>query len=67
MKTTEMSPALRDALIAKGWKPERVTWGRRVSGSPHGMTLERNGVEKYYPGPFVSVQRDGQSAIVRWG
>ena len=66
-KTTEMSPALREKLIAKGWKPERVLWGRRVNGSPHGMTLERDGVERYYSGPFVPVHADGQSAIVRWG
>jgi hypothetical protein len=67
MKTTEMTSALRDALTAKGWDPQRVTWGRRVSGSPHGVTLERNGVETYHQGPFVAIYRDGQSAIVRWG
>jgi hypothetical protein len=64
--TTEMSPALREALIAKGWNPDNVCWGRRVSGSPHGMTLERDGVERYHSGPFVPIHADGQSAIVRW-
>ncbi len=66
-KTTTMTPALREKLISKGWKPECVAWGRRVSGSPHGMTLEREGVERYYSGPFVPVHAGDQSAIVRWG
>jgi hypothetical protein len=66
-KTITMSPALREKLIALGWKPERVTWGRRVSGSPHGMTLERDGKERYHLGPFVPVHAGDQSAIVRWG
>ena len=66
-KTITMSSALREKLLALGWKPERVTWGRRVDGSPHGMTLERNGVERYHLGPFVPVHAGDQSAIVRWG
>jgi len=66
-KTTEMSPALRDALRILGWKPERVTWGRRVSGDMHGAILERDGVETYYAGPFVPVRIGDQMAIVRWG
>lgn len=66
-KTTEMSPALREALRILGWKPEKVTWGRRVSGDAHGVTLERDGMERHYLGPFVPVHRDGQTAIVRWG
>lgn len=65
--TTEMSPALREALIAKGWNPDNACWGRRVSGSPHGMALERDGVERYHSGPFVPVHAGDQSAIVRWG
>ena len=67
MNTTKMNDALRFELARLGWKPEHVTWGRRVSGDVHGVTLERDGVELYYAGPFVSVRRDGQSAIVRWG
>jgi hypothetical protein len=66
-KTITMSPALREKLLALGWKPERVTWGRRIDGSPHGMTLERDGVERYHLGPFVPVHAGDQSAIVRWG
>ena len=65
--TTTMSPALRAELQRLGWKPERVTWGRRVSGDVHGITLERDGVERYHAGPFVPVHADGQTAIVRWG
>ena len=67
MNTTMMNDALRAELLRLGWKPERVIWGRRVSGSVHGVTLERDGVKLYYAGPFVSVRRDGQTAIVRWG
>jgi hypothetical protein len=67
MNTIEMSPVLREKLVGLGWKPERVTWGRRVNGSTNGMTLERDGVERYHLGPFVPVHADGQSAIVRWG
>jgi hypothetical protein len=67
MNTTTMNNALRAELLRLGWKPERVTWGRRVSGNVHGVTLERDGVERHYTGPFVSVRRDGQTAIVRWG
>lgn len=66
-KTTEMSLALREKLIAKGWKPENVCWGRRVNGSPHGITLERDGVKSYHAGPFVAIREGDQSAIVRWG
>lgn len=66
--TTEMSFALRGELLNLGWRsPDRLCWGRRVSGDMHGMTLERNGVEKYYPGPFTAVRAGDQSAIVRWG
>lgn len=65
-KTTTMNDALRAELVRLGWKPERVTWGRRVSGDMHGVTLERDGVERHYLGPFVPVHRDGQTAIVRW-
>ena len=67
MNTTTMNDALRAELLRLGWKPERVTWGRRVSGNVHGVTLERNGEHRHYAGPFVSVRRDGQTAIVRWG
>lgn len=66
--TTTMSLALRERLIQLGWNPECVTtWGRRVNGDMHGVTLERNGVEKYHPGPFSAVSVGDQSAIVRWG
>lgn len=65
--TTTMDDALRDALRILGWKPERVTWGRRVSGDMHGAILERDGVETYYAGPFVPVRMGDQMAIVRWG
>jgi hypothetical protein len=67
MQTNEMSLALRERLVQLGWNPERVTWGRRVNGDMHGVTLERNGVEKYHPGPFSAVRVGDQSAIVRWG
>ena len=67
MTTTTMNDALRAELARLGWKPERVTWGRRVSGDMHGAILERDGVETYCAGPFVPVHRDGQTAIVRWG
>ena len=62
-----MNDALRAELLRLGWKPDRVTWGRRVSGDVHGVTLERDGLVRYYPGPFVALERDGQKAIVRWG
>jgi hypothetical protein len=65
--TADMSPALREELQRLGWKPARVTWGRRVSGDMHGVTLERNGQERHYPGPFVPVHAGDQTAIVRWG
>ena len=65
--TTTMNDALRAELLRLGWKPDRVTWGRRVSGDVHGVTLERDGMERHYFGPFVPVHRDGQTAIVRWG
>ena len=67
MITTTMNDALRAELVRLNWKPERVTWGRRVAGNVHGVTLERDGVERHYAGPFVPVHRDGQTAIVRWG
>lgn len=68
MHTTEMTQDLRSKLLNLGWrKPENMTWGRRVSGDMHGVTLERNGVEKYYPGPLISVRVGEQVAIVRWG
>lgn len=66
MQTNEMSLALRERLVQLGWKPERVTWGRRVNGDMHGVTLERNGVETYHPGPLTTVKVGNQSAIVRW-
>lgn len=65
--TTTMSLALRERLIQLGWKPERVTWGRRVHGDMNGITLEKEGVETYHPGPFSAVRAGDQSAIVRWG
>ena len=51
MTTSTMSDTLRAELVRRGWDPDFVTWGRRVSGDVHGVTLER----------------DGQKAIVRWG
>lgn len=65
--TETMNETLRAELVRRGWNPQRVTWGRRVRGDMHGVTLERNGVERYYNGPFVPVHGDGQTAIVRWG
>ena len=65
--TTEMSPALRAELERLGWKEKQVTWGRRVSADVHGAEIERQGSVRYYAGPFSAVQRDGQSAIVRFG
>ena len=67
MNTTTMNDVLRAELARLGWKPERVTWGRRVSGDVRGVTLERDGEHGYYARPFVPVHRDGQTAIVRWG
>ena len=68
MNTTEMSESLRERLISYGWKPENVIWGRRVQGNVHGVTIELNGKETYYTGPFVCVQSKDQLqvAIVRW-
>jgi hypothetical protein len=59
----ERCPAFRTRPLGL----KRVTWGRRVSGDVHGVTLERDGVKLYYAGPFVPIHRDGQTAIVRWG
>lgn len=67
MTTTTMSDTLRAELVRRGWDPDLATWGRRVSGDVHGVTLERDGLVRYYPGPFVAIERDGQKAIVRWG
>jgi hypothetical protein len=64
--TKTMNAALREALIAKGWDPERVVWGRRVSGSPYGMELEYKGTVIYYDGPFQTIRGGDQVAIVRW-
>ena len=65
--TETMNETLRAELVRLGWNPQRVTWGRRVSGDVHGVTLERDGVTRHYTGPFVPVHGDGQTAIVRWG
>jgi hypothetical protein len=65
--TVDMSPALREELQRLGWKPARVTWGRRVSGDMHGAVIERDGTEKYHAGPFTAVRAGDQMAIVRWG
>ena len=64
--TKTMNAALRGALIAKGWDPERVVWGRRVSGDPYGVELEKDGKYYYYDGPFQTVRAGDQCAIVRW-
>lgn len=66
--TTEMNEALRSELVRNGWDPEKVlSWGRRVSGSPGHLRLEREGQEKSYFSPFVAIQVAGQAAIVRFG
>ena len=65
IKTTEMSPALRAELVKLGWNPERVLWGRRVNGDAHGVTIEREGKTRYWPGPGVCVRGGDQVAIVR--
>ena len=65
--TTNMCPELRAALILKGWNPETVLWGRRVSGDLHGATLEYEGKEFYRSGPFSAIRAGGQIAIVRFG
>jgi hypothetical protein len=68
MNTTKMNESLRVELVRLGWKPDNVTWGRRVHGDVHGVTIERDGVERYYAGPFWAIKhRSGQMAIVRWG
>ena len=56
MKTTSMNAPLVEALVAKGWDPSRVVWGRRVSGSPYGVELEYKGTVIYYDGPFQTVR-----------
>lgn len=68
INTTEMNPELRQELLRLGWAdPEkRTTWGRRVSGDAYGVEIERNGVVKYYAGPFSIVREGDQIAIVRW-
>jgi len=69
IKTTEMSAALKTELSKQGWasRMQEVLWGRRVQGNMHGVTIEKEGVEKYYAGPFAAVSADGQIAIVRFG
>jgi hypothetical protein len=64
-KTDTMNEALRAELVRLGWDPESVIWGRRVWGNPEGVELERHGNLKYYAGPFWSIKKDGQMAIVR--
>ena len=65
--TKTMNPTLNAALLRKGWNPEKVVWGRRVSGSVHGAEIEHSGETRYYTGPFVSIREGDQIAIVRWG
>lgn len=63
--TTEMSQQLKDALIAKGWKPEEIgSWGRLVSGGST-IEVEHNGkIWRHWN--VATVQAGDQIAIVRF-
>jgi len=64
----EMNETIRAELVRLGWDPEKVLWGRRISGDVHGARLELpNGQFRYVAGPFVAVHGDGQMAEVRFG
>ena len=68
----KMSSALREALEKSGWNAPLIErdgiWGTRVNGSPHHLTIRgADGQERYYSGPFATVQAGDQVAIVRFG
>lgn len=70
MNTTTITPSveLRAALIAAGWKQpvEHFTWGKRLQGDAHGVTILRpSGEQKYISGPFSAIRAGDQIAIVR--
>jgi hypothetical protein len=69
--TTKMCDELRAELARLGWNPAQVerymNWGRRVSGSPSSIELERNGKTHSFGDPCVVVHGGGQAAIVRMG
>lgn len=67
--TVEMNPELRAELIRLGWEAQldRLIWGRRVSGDPYGVTIERDGRVEHYSGPLTAVRGGDQIAIVRFG
>lgn len=67
-ETTIMDQSLRTALEEKGWNPNFIgVWGRRVSGDPSGVEIERGGKTVYYDGPFSCIRAGDQIAIVRFG
>lgn len=64
----QMSQELKTALERKGWNPSKVTWGERIQGDLHGLTLRLpSGVVRHYSGPLVSLRAGNQAAIVREG
>ena len=64
-----MNDDFKEYLRSRGINPDRVlVSGRRVDGSPHGVTIElADGKPRYFPGPFQSVRYRDQIAITRWG
>lgn len=64
--TTTMHPDLAAELRRLGWNPAHITtWGRRVNGDAHGVTIEFEGRTHHYGGPFSVVRGGDQIAIVR--
>ena len=68
----QMSAALRVELEKNGWNAALIErdgiWGTRVNGSAHHLTIRgADGQERYYSGPFATVQAGDQVAIVRFG
>ena len=69
-KKMEMNAELKTRLLELGWSEKAISgmvWGELMEGDVHGVTLRRqDGTVKYYGGPFHSVKKNGQLAIVRF-
>ena len=64
----EMDPKLYDELVRIVVDPTLVTFGERVHGDMHGVTiLHADGVKRNHFGPFHCVKVNGHIAITRWG
>lgn len=50
METTTMSEQLLGRLVAKGWDPERVAWGRVVKADLGFVRLEPASAARSEPG-----------------